>query len=181
VDGTQQKELVKKMICRIAKTKLMDLVEESAQDSALMETRKHVAECAECRRELEELRATMALLDGWEAPEPSPYFNARMSALMRSEREAEPAGFFERLRARLLYGSNMHLRPVAAGALVLLLLAGGGTYAGFMSATHPAPANTSATVRDLQSLDDNSQVFQQLNALDQQDDESDSAPANNNL
>ena len=102
-----------------------------------------------------------------------------MAARLRSEREAQPAGFFERLRSRLLYGTNMHLRPVAAGALVLLLLIGGGTYAGFVNTSQPV--NPSATVRDLQSLDENSQVFQQLNTLDQQDDDSDSAPSNSNL
>jgi hypothetical protein len=176
------------MNCRIAKSKLMDLLivgeqptKGSAQEKALVKAGNHVEHCAECLQELEELRATMALMDDWAAPEPSPYFNARMSALLRSEREAEPAGFFERLKSRLLYGSNMHLRPIAAGALALLLLVGGGTYAGFVNATHPAAGNTSATVRDLQSLDDNSQVFQQLNALDQQDDDSDGGAANNNL
>ena len=34
----------------------------------------HVAECERCQGELAELKATMALLDEWEAPEPSPYF-----------------------------------------------------------------------------------------------------------
>lgn len=161
----------------------MDLVEdETGRDSALAEARAHVAGCAECGQELAELRSTMALLDTWEAPEPSPYFNARMSVLLREEREAEPAGFlegiWERLRARVLYGSNMHLRPVAAGVLALLLLIGGGTFAGLMSTT-PAPNHTSATVRDLQSLDENSQVFQQLNALDQDDTDSGGAAAPN--
>ncbi len=46
----------------------------------------HVAECDHCRRELEELRATMGLLDYWEAPEPSPYFVSRLDARMREER-----------------------------------------------------------------------------------------------
>jgi anti-sigma factor RsiW len=168
------------MSCKIANTKLMDLVMDDPGNPALAETRKHVEQCAECRQELAALQATMAALDTWEAPEPSPFFNARMSALLRAEREAEPAGFFERLRARLLFGSNLHLRPVAAGALALLLLIGGGTYAGFMTPTS-APAHTSATIRDLQSLDENSQVFQQLNALDQQDDDADSGTANSNL
>lgn len=168
------------MICRIDNTKLMDLLmEDAAGNSGLAEIRSHVAQCAACEQKLAELRETMAVLNAWDAPEPSPYFDARMSALMRAEREAEPAGFFERLRARLMFGSNMHLRPVAAGALALLLLIGGGTYAGFMNTT-PAPAHTSATVRDLQSLDENSQVFQQLNALDQQDDD-DSGAVNNSL
>jgi anti-sigma factor RsiW len=168
------------MICRIAKTKLMDLVTgEPETASASAEVRTHVAECGDCARELDELRATMALLDGWEAPEPSPYFHARMSALVRAEREAAPAGFFERLRARLLFGSNLQLRPVAAGVLALLLLIGGGTYAGLMNTTPPA-SHISATVRDLQSLDENSQVFQQLNALDQQDDDADAGAGTSN-
>jgi anti-sigma factor RsiW len=169
------------MICRIANTKLMDLLaDEGGNNPSLAETRSHVEQCAECKRELAALRTTMAALSVWDAPEPSPYFDARMSALLRAEREAAPAGFFERLRTRLLFSSSLHLRPVAAGALALLLLAGGGTYAGFRN-TAPAPSHTSATVRDLQSLDENSQVFQQLNALDQQDDEDNGAPADNNL
>ncbi len=170
------------MNCRITNENLMDLLsDETSSSPALSEARSHVAACAACEQKLAEMRSTMALLDAWEAPEPSPYFNARMSALLRAEREAEPAGFFERLRARLLFGSNMHLRPVAAGALALLLLIGGGTYAGFMN-TAPAPAaHTSATIRDLQSLDDNSQVFQQLNALDQQDDEDNGTTSNSTL
>jgi anti-sigma factor RsiW len=169
------------MSCKIDNTKLMDLLmDETGGDPALVETRNHVAQCEECKQELASLQAAMAVLDTWEAPEPSPFFNARMSALLRAEREAEPAGFFERMRARLMFGSNLQLRPIAAGALAVLLLIGGGTYAGFM-ATTPAPAHTSATVRDLQSLDENSQVFQQLNALDQQDDESDNGTANSNL
>ena len=160
------------MICRITKENLENLLLD--RESVAIEVRKHVEECPECREELAALEATMNALDAWEAPEPSPFFAARMGARLRSEREARPAGFFERLRARLLYSTNMQLRPVAAGALGLLLLIGGGTYVGIVTTSRPA--NPSATVRDLQSLDDNSQVFQQLNTLDQQDDDSDSSP-----
>ena len=52
----------------------------------------HVAECERCQAELAELKATMDLLDEWEAPEPSPYFLTRLNARMREEREAAPAG-----------------------------------------------------------------------------------------
>ena len=160
------------MICRMTTENLENLLLDP--DSVPVEVRKHVEDCPACKEELTALEATMNALDAWEAPEPSPFFEARMAARVRSEREAAPAGFFERLRARLLYGSNMHLRPVAAGALALLLLIGGGTYVGFMNTGQPA--NPSATVRDLQSLDDNSQVFQQLSTLDQPDDDSDNSP-----
>jgi anti-sigma factor RsiW len=175
------------MICQITKTNRMNLLTDLLLDEASVspDLRSHVEQCEECKRELAELKASMAELDlafnAWEAPEPSPYFDARMSALLRAEREREPAGFFERLRARLLFGSNMQLRPLAAGALALLILAGGGTFAGLMHSTQPAPSGPSAVVRDLQSLDENSQVFQQLSALDQQDDSSDSEAPNNTL
>ncbi|WP_446742715.1 anti-sigma factor family protein [Silvibacterium acidisoli] len=147
------------------------------------EVRSHVAGCPECSRELAELQATMAVLDAWEAPEPSPFFDARMAAKLRAEREATPAGFFERMRARLTFGSNLGFRPIAAGAFALLILIGGGTYAGLVNLNAPTPAavHPSAAIQDLQSLDDNAQVFQQLNALDQQDDDTSSAPVNSQL
>jgi|SRR5580704_5830317 hypothetical protein len=160
------------MICRITKENLENLLLD--RESVPVGVRKHVNDCPDCKKELTALEATMQALDAWEAPEPSPFFETRMAARLRSEREAAPAGLFERLRARLLYGTNMHLRPVAVGGLALLLLIGGGTYAGFMGGSSQ-PVSPSATVRDLQSLDDNSQVFQQLNTLDQQDDDSDSS------
>jgi hypothetical protein len=164
------------MICRMTKANLENLLLDP--EKVPVEVRKHVEDCSECSQELAALESTMLALDAWEAPEPSPFFEARMAARLRSEREAPPAGFFERLRARLLYSSNLHLRPVAAGALALLLLIGGGTYVGV---NWTQPASPSAAVRDLQSLDENSQVFQQLNTLDQQDDDSDSGQSNSNL
>jgi hypothetical protein len=165
------------MICRNVKNALPDLLLDPQSVSA--DVRNHVEHCAECGKELASLQATMAVLDSWEAPEPSPFFDVRMAALLRQEKEAEPAGFFERLRARVLFGSNLHLRPVAAGALALLLLIGGGTYAGFMTST-PETAPISPAVRDLQSLDENAQVFQQLTSLDQ-DQSDDSGASQNNL
>ena len=165
------------MICRNTKLNLEDLLLDP--EKVPVEVRKHVEDCPECSQELASLQATMLALDAWEAPEPTAFFEARMAARLRSERDAPPAGFFERLRTRLLYSSNMHLRPVAAGALALLLLIGGGTWVGVVSTNEPA--SPSAAVRDLQSLDENSQVFQQLNTLDQQDDDSDNGPANSNL
>jgi hypothetical protein len=165
------------MICRMTKANLADLLLD--RESVAADVRKHVEDCSECRQELAALEAAMHVLEAWDAPEPSPFFETRVAARLRAEREARPAGFFERLRSRLLYSSNLHLRPVAAGALALLLLIGGGTYAGFLNMEQPQ--TPSATVRDLQSLDENSQVFQQLNTLDQQDDDTDSGSSNSNL
>jgi len=160
------------MICRKFETEFKSLQADLLLDPERVPAavRAHVSECADCSKELKSLEATMRALDAWEGVEPSPFFDARMAARMREERAAAPAGFLERMRARLEFGSNLHLRPLAAGALALLLLIGGGTYAGFMRLESPRPVATSATVRDLQSLDQNAQLFQQMNNLDEPDD-----------
>lgn len=131
---------------------------------------KHIAECAGCAGELAAIENTFQLLDEWQAPEPSAFFDARLYARLRTEQTTAPASFFERARAWLLYSSNLQMRQLAAGgALAAVLAVGGGTFALLNHETVPAP-QTSATVRDLQSFDGNAQLFQQLNALDGDED-----------
>jgi len=167
------------MICRKVKANLADLLLDP--ESVSVDVRDHLKECAACHQELQSLQATMSLMDEWHAPEPSSYFDSKLAVRLREEQRAEPAGVLERMRARILFGSNVHLRPIAAGALALLIIIGGGTYADLMTSSHSGtPAKISATVQDLQSIDDNAQVFQQLNSLDQ-DDQSDSGSSANNL
>ena len=131
----------------------------------------HVAECDSCKSELEELKSTMHLLDAWKAPEPSPYFMTRLGARMREEREAAPSGWLARslanLRARVAYGSGLHVRPLAAMALTVMLLLGGGAYLGVTDWMHPAQqtGQNAAVVNDLQTLDNNAQVLDQMEDL----------------
>ena len=125
----------------------------------------HFAECDGCRQQLAELRATLAFLDTWEAPEPNPYFMTRLDARLREERAAAPAGWFARLRARFVYGPSMHVRPLAAMALSVLLLLGGGTYLGVTNGDQPAAQPVQAVVHDLQTLDSNAQLLDQMEAL----------------
>jgi hypothetical protein len=167
------------MICRKMENEFKNLQADLLLDPERVPAavRAHVSECADCSKELKSLEATMLALDAWEGVEPSPFFDARMAARMREARQAEPAGFWERLRAQLLFGSNFNLRPMAAGALALALLVGGGTYAGFVMQPGQVVA-ASATVKDLQSLDENAQVFQQMNSLDEPDDNSASQGSN---
>jgi len=156
------------MICRNIEAKLPDLLLDP--ESVPAEVRAHVTSCADCGRELKELETTMAALDAWEAPEVSPYFDGRMAARLREAQQAEPAGWFERLRARLMFGESMHMRPLAAAALALAMAVGGGLYVGISgNQAKPAVQSQSPVIRDLQSLDENQQVFQQLNQMDQQD------------
>jgi anti-sigma factor RsiW len=130
----------------------------------------HVADCAHCQAELAELKATMELLDTWEVPEPNPYFLSRLDARMREEREAPPAGWLARriarLRAGFAYGPASHVRPLAAMALTILLLLGGGTYLGVSDWDQAnQPAAQTAVVHDLQLLDSNAQILDQLESI----------------
>ncbi len=167
------------MICQNVRASLPEML--LSPESVGKEAREHLKACPECARELRELQATMAALDEWRAPEVSPWFDGRLQARLREERAAAPAGWLERLRARMQFGERVSLRPLAAAALALTIAVGGGIYEGF---TAPQPVATptqaaSPVIRDLQSLDENSQVFQELNTMDQNAG-SNSSPAGNN-
>ncbi len=154
------------MICQKVKTSLPDLL--LAPKSVPADVRAHVENCAECGAELKGLEATMALMDEWKAPEVTPYFDTRMAVLLREQQQAAPAGWLERMRERFLFGNHVSMRPLAAATLALIILVSGGTYAGFGGFSQkPQPAQASPVIRDLQSLDENAQVFQQLNSMDQ--------------
>jgi hypothetical protein len=107
----------------------------------------------------------MALLDDWKAPEPSPWFDARMMARFREEVQREPESFFARLRDRFLYGNTATLKPMLAGAMALLLVAGGGSWLEISHLQQARAAAISATVEDLQIIDNNDQTIQQMNQL----------------
>ena len=162
------------MTCPEIKNHLAEVVYESRPLPE--EIRKHLAECAGCTAELAEMEATWKLLDEWQAPEPSAFFDAKLYAKLRTEQAKAPASLLERAKAWWLYNTNLQIRPVAAGALAMVLAVGGGTFALLDHQTVPA-AQTSATVRDLQSYDGNAQLFQQLNSLDE--DEDNASPASN--
>lgn len=156
-------------ICAGRETKLANLLLDP--ESVPATVKEHVTECDGCRSELEALRATMAAMDAWEAPAANPYFMTRFEARLREEKQAAPAGWasrmVERLRTRMLLGTHhhMHMRPVAAMALTMLLLLGGGTYLDFYwQAPPPVPPKT-AVVHDLQVLDNNSQLLDQLESI----------------
>jgi hypothetical protein len=154
--------------CTGMESKLVDMLLDPA--SAPAKVQAHVAGCESCRKELESLRATMGLMDAWKAPEPNPYFLARLEVRMREEREAAPAGWltgwFDRLRARIAYGPSLHARPLAAMALTVVLLLGGGTYLDVAVWNAPPQVDKdAAVVHDLQLLDNNAQVLDQMDAL----------------
>ncbi len=158
--------------CTGMDSKLADLLLDPHSASAKVQS--HVAECDGCSSELDELKATMDLLDTWQAPEPNPYFLTRFQARLREEREAAPAGWlarrFARLKAGISYGPGIHVRPLAAMALTVLLLVGGGAYLDLTDWNKPVQSSGQAyVVHDLQILDTNAQLLDQMEALSTND------------
>jgi hypothetical protein len=125
----------------------------------------HLAECGGCTAKMEEFRQTMALLDEWQASEPSPYFDVRLQARLREEMAKPQAGWLAWLR-----------RPVLATALTLLM--GVGVALFFNSDAIYKPDNVVAVndalvqsepgtaVSDLQALDKNHDLYSDFDLLD---------------
>jgi len=127
----------------------------------------HLGECSACAETLRALRATMDLLDEWEAPEPSPYWNVRMQARLREEqqRQQSPAGWLQWLR-----------RPAIslAAALALALGVGVTQMMRFLHQdTNTVQLTTGTAVSDLQYLDKNSDLLHNFTALDDMDGDAD--------
>ncbi len=105
----------------------------------------HLRSCTECAGTLDELKKTMALLDEWEAPEPSPYFDVRLQAHLREEAAKQRQGWFAWLT-----------RPVLAASLAVALVVGASVLwmeQGRQPA--PQPVVVGSAVSDLQELDNN--------------------------
>jgi hypothetical protein len=161
------------MICKDCQSAILDLLLDPATP-ADAEVRAHLESCSGCNQEFQSLKATFTVLDAWEAPEPSAYFNQKLAVRLREEQALAPAGWLERMRSRLLFNSGRPLRPALAGGLALLLLIGGGAAIDLSNLSHPHP-QVSATVQDLQILDKNDQAFQTMDQLLQDDSSSNDA------
>jgi anti-sigma factor RsiW len=152
------------MNCKTCQTHLPDLLLDDGYEAAHAEIAAHLAACESCAHELADLRATFAVMDAWTAPEPSPYFDSRLHARLREAAEAQPESLLERMRDFLMFSTGRQWRSAMAGALMLALLVGGGSFAGFEYANRPKP-QPSAAVNDLKILDNNAQAYQQMDQL----------------
>jgi hypothetical protein len=122
---------------------------------------EHLRGCAACAARLADMRKTMAVLDEWQAPEPSPYFDTRLAARMREER-AKPrrAAWLAWFRA-----------PVLAGALAMTMMMLGGIRWFTTRRFGPPPvvsekATPGTAVGDLQALDKNEDLYANFDLLD---------------
>jgi anti-sigma factor RsiW len=141
------------MNCKDVRENLIELLSAGQADPAVA---IHVKECSACAAEMESLRKTMALLDEWEAPEPSPYFLTRLQAHVREERDKKPEGFFGWLR-----------QPWLVTALATVLVAGGAVYLGVHPIVEPGPPAAGTAVSDLESLERNHDLYLNSDLLDE--------------
>ena len=128
---------------------------------------KHVESCGGCTEQLKGMRQTMAVLDEWQTPEPSPYFDGRLRARLREEMAKPQAGWLQWFR-----------RPVLAAALTVLMGIGVGLF--FTRTSHiyqrgetsisanyaPEPGTA---VSDLEALDKNHDLYADFELLDDLD------------
>src|SRR3974377_1452235 len=144
------------MTCKEAREHLLDAMENNSGSG--ME--EHLSSCASCAQELESMRRTMALLDEWQAPEPSPYFDSRLRARLR-EAAAEPRSWLAWVRG-----------PAVAFALAVLMVV---SIALFRNApNHDAPGTNTQSpgvhigtaVGDLQELEHDDDMYANFDVLD---------------
>ena len=124
------------------------------------ETDQHLHSCTDCAGQLEEFRKTMALLDEWQAPEPSPYFDVRLKARLREEMAKPKPGWLHWVR-----------RPALAISLAAAMVAGislfrGDGVVGNPVSTAAAGEQPGTAVGDLQALDKNHDLYADFDVLD---------------
>ena len=115
------------------------------------------------------MRSTMALLDEWQAPEPSPYFDTRLQARLREEMAKAPAGWFYWLRRPVLAAALTVLMGVGVG---LLVTRGSGIYEDSRNGAisdNFVPEGPGTAVSDLQALDKNHDLYSDFELLDDLD------------
>ena len=152
------------MDCNQIRERLPELA--AGMEAATPEVQEHIASCDACAAHLRDLQKTMALLDEWQAPEPSAYFDTRLEARLREERARPAAGWFRWLRHPAW---AMSLAAVIfAGALVV----GNKSYISQTEAiaTKPPslglPVQPGTAVGDLQALERNDELYADFDVLD---------------
>jgi hypothetical protein len=146
----------------------------AAPQMATAEAQLHLAGCSACSEEWKAMQQTMALLDEWQAPEPSPYFATRLRARVREEAQ-QPVGFAARMRAVFGTAFLAGRKAALASAMAVLLLGGIVMFrtandSGDQHPLHGSEAGVSADrgtpVADLEALDKNFDIYSNFDLLD---------------
>ena len=113
------------MNCQLAHERIVTAAYGELSDELTHELERHVAACAECRKEREQVLALKTLAGAYPVVEPGPNLVARARLRLDESLDAlPPKRWYERLGERILGNfSSLQAAPVAA---LLLLVAGAG-------------------------------------------------------
>jgi len=143
--------------------------------AATPEVKAHLDTCTECAGKLEAFRQTMSLLDEWQAPEPSPYFDFRRRARLREESAKQPGGWLRWLRKPGLAAAFALMMVVSVSLIRLnsghVNTAQSGNNPGvstspLIAVAPQAPAEPGTAVGDLQALEKNQNLYSDFEVLD---------------
>jgi predicted anti-sigma-YlaC factor YlaD len=150
----------REMKCEAIRELMPDLA--AGLSAATPETEQHLRACGACADQLKEMRQTMELLDEWQAPEPSPYFDVRLQARLREEAAKPARGWMQWFR-----------KPALAASLTVLIVVSAtlvrderGRPDASQSASMTITAQPGTAVGDLQALDKNHELYSDFDVLD---------------
>jgi negative regulator of sigma E activity len=118
------------------------------------ENAAHLRDCQACANKLAEVQKTMALLDEWQAPEPSPFFDTRLKARLREEQAKVSVGWLSWIR-----------RPMFA-VVATVLIAVSVSISLYRRNTDAQSLQPGTAVSDLQQLDKNHDLYSDFDVLD---------------
>lgn len=146
------------MNCKQAKEQFFDAIESGSP------VERHIAGCAECASAWAALKSTMDLMDTWNAPEPSAYFNTRLRARLAEIKREEAVAATGWAR----FWKPAFLRPALVAAMGLAFVVGMSFYNPVAPTNEtPAIAQKGTAVADLQALDRNHDLYDEFELLDE--------------
>jgi hypothetical protein len=128
------------MNCELAHERIVTGAYGELPDAQVHELERHLAGCAECQNEREQLRALKVLADAYPVPEPAANLVARSRLRLEEALDAiPPKRWYERLGQRMMNNfASLQAAPVAA-CLLLVVGAGMGSLGGYeMAQSHAA-------------------------------------------
>lgn len=158
------------MNCHQIRELLPNLATAAGREAAPPEVSEHIASCSECAGRVREFQKTMALLDEWQAPEPSAYFDTRLQARLREEMARPQTGWLKWLQ-RPAWAMSL-AAVLFAGAIGLGVAVSNKSYivqTGSIATRPPSlgvPVQPGTAVADLQALDRNDDLYADFDMLD---------------
>jgi anti-sigma factor RsiW len=158
------------MNCHQIRELLPNLATAAGREAAPPEAASHIASCSDCAGRVREFQKTMALLDEWQAPEPSAYFDTRLQARLREEMARPQASWLKWLQ-RPAWAMSL-AAALFAGAIGLGVAVSQKSYivqTGSIATKPPSlgvPVQPGSAVADLQALDRNDDLYADFDMLD---------------